>query len=124
MKVGYTGHKQYSVLGRTGKSISFITDIAPGANLAVRPPINEEWRIRHFAAEMWTIAGAPADVPNITVSLKNGADLSDILQAGIWSVGFFINPFIDIDYNTYLNINNADAANNEVAVIGYVTRQF
>jgi hypothetical protein len=118
VKVGYVGQKA------SGRVISFITDVATGIDLPVRPPVNEEWRIRHFAAEKWGVVGPPVDTPNITVSLKSGANLSNILEAGLIDEGFFWNPNVDIDFNNYLNINNADAADNEIAVIGYATRQF
>lgn len=105
--------------------ISRIANIATGAPFDIIPDDGDEYDIFNVAAEMFTIAAAPDAYPNVTVSIHQGADLSDIMETTVsegWNFGF---PFgIRIDHTHYLTVVNNDALDNEIAVLGFLAAQY
>ena len=103
--------------------ISYITDVANGANLDVTPVDGNEYLITGIAAEKWTGA-APAGYPNCSASIRVGANNSGLVKAGLTSDMWNSGIRARIDNTNYMRINNADAAFSEIAVLGILVRQY
>lgn len=104
-------------------SIGSVQDVVGSANLDIQPPAGQEWVITEIAAETWTGA-APNEYPQIVVSLYDGANLSDILESGVASLGWNRKLHIHIDNATYLRITEISTAANEVGLLGYLKRSY
>lgn len=104
-------------------SIGSVQDVVGSATLDIQPPAGEEWVITEFAAETWTGVPGAADVPDITVSLYDGTNLSDILEP-LASAAWYRKLHIHIDNATYLRITETSTGNNEVGILGYLKRSF
>jgi hypothetical protein len=116
----YTGRRV------TPTVISSVTDVVGSATLDITPPVGSEWVITEIGAETWAGAGAPANYPDILVSLMVGANLSDILEAGSVDTAVRWNTecILKIDNTHFLRITEISAGNNEVCVSGFVQREY
>jgi hypothetical protein len=121
--IGGAGGNMGFCAEKAGNVISYITDVANGADLDIVPADGIEALITGIAAEKWTGA-APAGYPNCSASIRVGANDSDLVKAGLpsemWSSGIRAR----IDNTNSMRINNADAALSEIAVIGVNVRQY
>jgi hypothetical protein len=117
---GYSGRREPYTC------ISSVQDVAGSGNLDIIPPAGQEWVITEIAAETWGGAGAPNDYPDIGVSVRVGANLSDVLEAGSVATSLRWNQrlFIPIDNTHYLRIVETSTANNEVGVLGFLRRGY
>lgn len=104
-------------------SIGSVQDVVGSATLDIQPPLGQEWVITEIAAETWT-AAAPNSVPNILVSLYDGAVLSDVLESVAPSLAWNRKFHLHIDNATYLRITEISTANNEVGILGYLKRSY
>lgn len=104
-------------------SIGSLQDVVGSANLDIQPPATQEWVITEFAAETWAGA-APAGAPNMTVSLYDGTNLSDVLEPSLPSMAWNRKFHVHIDNGTYLRIAEGSAANNEIGLLGYLKREY
>ena len=104
-------------------SIGSVQDVVGSAVLDIQPPAGQEWVITEIAAQTWTGVPGPADVPNITVSLYDATNLSDILEP-VASQAWNRKLHIHIDNDTYLRITEESTANNEVGILGYLKRSY
>lgn len=104
-------------------SVGSIQDVAGAATLDIRPPAGQEWVMTEIAVQTW--AGVPPDgYPNVTVSLYDGAVLSDVLEPGAASAGWSRRLHLHIDNDTYIRITNGSGAPNEVGLLGYLKRGY
>lgn len=104
-------------------SIGSIQDVVGSATLDIQPPAGQQWVITEIAAETWTGVPGAADVPNITVSLYDGTNLSDVLEP-LASLAWNRKLHLHIDNATYLRITEESTANNEVGLLGYLQRSY
>lgn len=118
---GYSGIR----VNKTAKSS--VQDVVGSGTLDIRPASDtEEWTITDIGAETWAGAGAPNNYPDIMVSMRVGANLSEILEAGSVDTVLLWNHdmIIDIDYNHYLRVTEISTGNNEVCISGFLKRQY
>lgn len=104
-------------------SIGSVQDVVGSATLDIQPPASEEWVITEIAVQTWTGVPGAADVGNVTVSMWDGAALSDILEP-LASLAWNRKLHIHIDNANYLRITEVSTANNEVGLLGYLKRSF
>lgn len=106
--------------------ISSLNDVANGATLDIRPAAGQDWVVTEISSEMWAGAGAPNDYPDTTVSLINGANLSELLEAGSVDTCIRWNSDMElpISRDNYLRITNVNGANSEIGVLGYLKRTY
>lgn len=105
-------------------SIGSIQEVAGSATLDIQPPAGQQWLVTEIGAEEWTGVPGAADVPNITVSLYDGTNLSDILEFGAPSLAWNRKLNIQIDNDTYLRITEVSTNVNEVGILGYLERSY
>jgi hypothetical protein len=96
--------------------------IGAGANWDVRPPLGQEWKVTEFGSGTW-VGVSPAGIPQITVSLYDGA-LASVLMQSTDNKGWFDELEILIDNVNYLRINDASGAGQNIACSAVLTRQF
>ena len=103
-----------------------IQDVAGGGTLDIQPPAGQEWVITELSSEQWAGGGAPNNKPDITVSLRVGANLSTFLEAGsisncaVWGREWKL----ALDNTNFLRIANVNVGNNEVGWLGYLKRTY
>lgn len=101
--------------------------LTPGAGLLdIQPAVGQQAVITQFAAETWGGVLLTAGSPDMTVSFYDGANLSDIMEAGSVSdslaSGRTINIMIDNAH--YLRVVDVSGADNQVGYLGYIFREF
>jgi len=102
-----------------------VTDVVGSATMDIQPPDGEQWVITEFSVQTW--AGvAPAGSGDVTISLYDGTNLSDIAEAGSVSDSLINNHDIEImiDHDHYIRVTEVSTGNNEVGYIGYVYREY
>ena len=115
----------YSAIRIPNTCISSITDVVGSATLDIIPPLGDECVITEIGAETWAGAGAPADLPDIIVSLRVGANNSEIIENGaLLSVRWNTDAILKIDTTHFLRITENSAGNNEVCISGYLQRSY
>lgn len=104
-------------------SIGSVQDVVGSAVLDIQPPAGQEWVITEIAVQTWTGVPGAADVGDISVSLYDGAVLSELLEP-LASLAWNRKLHIHIDNANYLRITEISTANNEVGILGYLKRSF
>lgn len=104
-------------------SVGSIQDVVGSATLDIQPPAGQQWVITEIGAQTWTGVPGPADVPNITVSLYDGTNLSDILEP-LASLAWNRKLHLHIDNATWIRITEESTAANEVGLLGYLQRSY
>ena len=101
--------------------ITDVQTIGLGANMDVIPPAGIEIEITDIGASLW-IGGAPGNLPQVDVSLFNGALAGQLLlNSDVAGWNKELNIYID-DQN-YLRVTNANlAAVNAIAIVGTIAR--
>jgi hypothetical protein len=117
---GYSGRREPYAC------ISNVQDVAGGGTLDIQPPAGQEWVVTEIAAETWGGAGAPNNYPDIGVSIRVGANNSDILEAGSVATSLRWNQrlFLPIDNTHWLRITEVSGGNNEVGFLGFLRRSY
>jgi len=110
----------------TGASVvrSEIQTIAAGGAIVwdIQPPAGEEWRVTEIAADTW-VGVNPAGLPLLTVSMFDGANLSDLLISTD-SKGWLGDIDILIDNQNYLRIIDPTSAGLVAGISAVLTRQY
>jgi len=107
-------------------SIGGVQDVAGGGTLDIQPPSGQEWVITELSSEQWIAPVAPNTKPDLTVSLRVGANLSTFLEAGsisncaVWGREWKL----ALDNTNFLRISNVNVGNNEVGWLGYLKRSY
>jgi hypothetical protein len=115
----------YSARRVPNNCISYVTDVAGLATLDVRPTVGEEWYLSEFSGEIWAGGGAPNNYPDLLISLRVGANLSDIFEPpALASINWDVACILLADYDHYIRITNNNAANNQVGVSGFLKRSY
>lgn len=99
-----------------------IQAIGAGANWDLQPAATDEYLVTEFGSGTW-VGVSPAGLPDITVSLWDGAAASILMQATDVK-GWNDDIEIYIDNGDYLRINDASGAGQSIGVSAVLTRQF
>ena len=97
--------------------------VLAGANWDVRPPLGEEWLVTEIGSSVW-VGVAPAQFPNVTVSLFDGANASIIARGTDNKLWMNHDIRIVIDNTNYLRINDASGGGQNIAVSAVMTRRY
>lgn len=115
----------YSAIRIPNTCISSVTDVVGAATLDIIPPVGDEWVITEIGAETWAGAGAPADLPNIIVAMRVGANNSEIIENGaLLSARWNSDAILKIDNTHFLRVTENSAGNNEVCISGFLQRSY
>lgn len=100
--------------------------VLAGANWDVRPPAGEEWEVTEIGAgtPVTWLGVPPAALPNVTVSIFDGAVASVIATSTDIKFWLAHRKRIFIDNTNYLRINDASGAGQNIAVSAVLTRQY
>lgn len=101
---------------------SDVVALGAGANWDIIPPLGSEWRITDIGGNTW-VGVAPAALPQLTVSIFDGAIASVILQSTD-NKGWLDPIEILIDNTNYMRINDASGAGQNVAISGVLSRTY
>ncbi len=96
--------------------------VATGINWDIQPPVGFEYHILDVASDLW-IGAAPAGLPDVTVSIFDGAAAA-IMMRGADARGWDKNMDILINRANYLRLTNTNAAGANLAIVGKVAREF
>lgn len=101
--------------------------LTPGAGLLdIQPAVGQQAVITQFAGETWGGVLAGAGSPDMTVSFYDGANLSDIMEAGSVSDSLASGRTLElmIDNGHYIRVVDVSGADNQVGYLGYIFREF
>ncbi len=108
----------------TGPSV-IVTDlqtVAAAATWDIQPAAGYEYLITEVGSSLW-IGAAPAGLPDLTVSLFDGA-LAAIIQRGADVRGWNRNLKLYLNNTNYLRLTNTNAAQAVLAVVGKQARYY
>lgn len=121
--ISYTGRVSRSYGAGVSRVISDIQTVAAAGNMDIRPlTAGLEYKITDVGASVW-IGGAPANLPDCTVSIFDGVNVAQFMQ-GTDVRGWNKQLEIYIERGHYLRLTNTNAANNNLAVSGVVSRAY
>ena len=100
--------------------MSSVTIVGVGANLDIRPPLFQSWRVTHLGSSIWR-GVPPAQVPDLQVSLFDGTLQGHFLR-GTDIRGWHRVQNLMIDRTNYMRINNTGGAQAQVAVSAELVR--
>jgi len=118
--ISYAGHVIRAYGAGATRVISDLQTIGAGANMDVLPPAGNEYMVCDVGASIW-IGGAPANLPDCTVSIFDGVNAAQFMQgadARGWGkpLELYFNPA------NYLRLTNTNAAANVLAISGVISR--
>jgi hypothetical protein len=102
------------------RAVTTLQTVAAGANWDIIPTAGEEWLVKDVGASVW-VGGAPANLPDCTVSLFDGANAAAFMM-GANARGWGKPLDLHIDATNYLRLTNTNAAPNVLSVSGVVSR--
>ena len=102
-----------------------VVDVVGSATLDIQPDVGVEAVITAFSAEQWSTL-LTAGSPDMTISLWDETNLSDIAEAGSVSDSLIYNRrfAIEIDNDIYIRITEVSTNPNEIGYLGYVRRRY
>lgn len=109
---------------RAGASInrSAVQAVGAGLNVDFQPPAGEEWDVHLVGSSVW-VGIAPAQFPDITVSLFDGTIASTIQTATSWLNNDNALE-IKVDNTRYLRVNDASGAGQNVGINAELTQRY
>ena len=121
--VGWSGAiaRQYSPT-HVSQVISRVLAVPGGlvVDADIRPPAGEEWMISDIGCDLWTIAGAPANLPDVLVQMNNDVLVSTV-QAGTDNKGWLDKMAYYLTNSNYMTLT--PTAPGFVGVSGYKWRE-
>ena len=120
--ISFTAKIARSYGSGVSRVVTQLAAVGAAANWDIQPAAGFEYLIKDIGASLW-IGGAPAALPDVTVSIFDGAIGADVLQ-GANIRGWNKNLKLYLNNGNYLRLNNTNAAQNILAVVGEVARMY
>lgn len=93
-----------------------------GLNVDFIPPAGEEWEVTMIGSSVW-VGISPAQFPNITVFLFDGAVASQIQTPTSWHMNGHAYS-IKVNNGNYLRINDAGGAGQNIGISAQLTQMY
>ena len=120
--IGVTGVVARAFGNNASVVITDVQAIGAGLNWDVRPPAGQEWLITELGCSRF-LGVSPAAVPELTVSVWDGA-IGSILLQSTDTKGWNDEMEIYIDNGDYLRINDVSGVGCNACIVGSLARQF
>jgi len=117
--VGWSGAiaRRYSPINPS-QVISRVLVLGAGGNVDIQPPVGEEWVITDIGCSLFFGGAPPADLPNVLVSLTDGA-LFSIAQQRTENKGWLDGMAYYLTNTNYMNLFDSGGAGCNVCVSGH-----
>ena len=95
--------------GQTSSVVSGVAVLAGATATPIIPPVGESWMISDVGSSVWTGAGTPNNMPNVTIEITGAAGLARVAN-GLNSRGWD-KPFeLYMDHTNYITLTPAAGA--------------